>query len=90
MAGKVGKLGGSGIGAVVLLGGALATAVLASAFLVREKGRNPCKDRRRHHQNTPPAAVNNQKEEDEANTGLQCILLDTSSHVQKQYPRFAN
>ncbi|KAI3460784.1 hypothetical protein Pfo_017447 [Paulownia fortunei] len=86
MAIKIRKVSGGGIGAVILLGGALTTAALASAFLLRQKGRSSSKDRRRHHQNTPPPAVNelnNQNEQDEAKTGLQFILLDTSSHVQK-------
>ncbi|EYU46752.1 hypothetical protein ABFS82_04G012600 [Erythranthe guttata] len=56
------KIGGGGIGAFVLLGGALATAALVSAFVVGRTGRSSGKDRRQN----PPPEVEKQNEQDEA------------------------
>lgn len=85
--GKVSAHGGGGIGGVILLGGALATAAIASAFIFGKKRRGGSRDnshRNTHIPQSPPAAVN---KKDEAHEKEQLTFLDAdkrSSEIAKE------
>lgn len=85
--GKVSTHGGGGIGGVILLGGALATAAIASAFIFGKKRRGGSRDNSHRNTHIPqpsPAAVN---KKDEANEKEQLTFLDAdkrSSEIAKE------
>ncbi|GFQ04113.1 hypothetical protein PHJA_002555200 [Phtheirospermum japonicum] len=72
------KMGGGGIGAVVLLGGALATAALASAFVVGRNGRSS------GHKSPAAREINKQKEEaDESDKAQEFNVVDQPLNENK-------
>lgn len=78
--GKVSTHGGGGIGGFILLGGALATAAIASAFIFRKKTRGGSPDNSHRNTHIPPSSPAAVNEKDEANEKEQFTFVDADKH----------